>query len=98
MHGVKRLLWWLLAGSVGGFNRGRMLESLFEQPKNANELSKTLKLDYKTIRHHLEVLEKNNLVMYTCTGYGRMFFPSDLIENNKAIFDEIWSKIGKKLK
>ena len=98
MHGVKRLLWWLLAGSVGGFNRGRMLESLFEQPKNANELSKTLKLDYKTIRHHLEVLEKNNLVMYTGTGYGKMFFPSDLIENNKVIFDEIWSKIGKKLK
>ena len=98
MHGVKRLLWWLLAGSVGGFNRGRMLESLFDQPKNANELSKTLKLDYKTIRHHLEVLEKNNLVMYTGTGYGRMFFPSDLIENNKVIFDEIWGKIGKKMK
>jgi hypothetical protein len=27
MHGVKRLLWWLLAGSAGGFNRGGFLRS-----------------------------------------------------------------------
>ena len=98
MHGVKRLLWWLLSGSVGGYNRGRILEELFKQPRNANELSKNLCLDYKTIRHHLEVLEKNNLATYTGSGYGKMYFPSDLLEKNKEYFDEIWSKIGKKIK
>ena len=60
MHGVKRLLWWLLSGSVGGSNRGRILEELFTQPINANELANVLDLDYKTVRHHLDVLEKNN--------------------------------------
>jgi DNA-binding transcriptional ArsR family regulator len=98
MHGVKRLLWWLLSGSAGGGNRGRILEQLFEQPRNANELSKILNLDYKTVRHHLKMLENNNLAVYTGQGYGKMYFPSELLENNKAYFDEIWGKIGKKKK
>lgn len=98
MHGVKRLLWWLLAGSSGGINRGRILDELFKQPHNANDLSNVLKLDYKTIRHHLSVMEKNNLITRTGSGYGQMYFPSDLIEKNKEIFVEIWSKIGKKNK
>ncbi len=98
MHGVKRLLWWLLAGSAGGINRGRILEELFKQPHNANDLSKVLNLDYKTIRHHLSVLEKNNLITYTGRGYGQMYFLSDLLENNMDIFNEIWGKIGKNKK
>lgn len=98
MHGVKRLLWWLLSGSAGGFNRGRILEVLFDQPRNANELSSILNLDYKTIRHHLRVLEKNNLITHTGSGYGQMYFPSDLLEKNVEFFNEIWGKIGKKNK
>lgn len=98
MHGVKRLLWWLLSGSAGGSNRGRILVELFEQPRNANELAKLLSLDYKTVRHHLRVLEKNNLATYTGSGYGKMYFPSDLLEKNREYFDEIWIKIGKKMK
>ena len=96
MSPVKRLLWWILAGSAGGLNRGRILELLFEKPSNANEISKILKLDYKTVRHHLKVLEKNNLVTSMGVDYGKVYFPSDLLENNRDIFLEIWSKIGKK--
>jgi DNA-binding transcriptional ArsR family regulator len=96
MNAMKRLLWWLLAGSIGGVNRGRLLEELFHTPRNANELSKLLMLDYKTIRHHLDVLEKNRLIISTGTGYGKNYFPSDLLEANKTLFQEIWGKIGKK--
>lgn len=96
MSPVKRLLWWILAGSVGGINRGRILELLFETPCNAHELSKLLELDYKTVRHHLKVLEKNNLITHMGSDYGKIYFPSDLLEKNKSIFDEIWSKIWKK--
>ena len=98
MHGVKRLLWWILSGSAGGFNRGRILKELFTQPRNANELAKVLDLDYKTVRHHLGVLEKNNLATHTGSGYGKMYFPSDLLEKNEDYFDEIWGKIGKNMK
>lgn len=96
MGPVKRLLWWILAGSAGGLNRGRILVLLFKKPSNANEISRILNLDYKTVRHHLRVLEKNNLVTSMGTDYGKVYFPSDLLEKNKAIFDEIWGKIGKK--
>ncbi|HEB37561.1 MAG TPA: ArsR family transcriptional regulator [Thermoplasmatales archaeon] len=96
MHAVKRLLWWILAGSVGGFNRGRILEVLLAQPKNAHELSQMLELDYKTIRHHLEVLEKNRLVTAMGSDYGKVYFPSDLLEEHVEYFNEIWGKIGKK--
>jgi len=98
MHGVKRLLWWLLAGSAGGINRGRILDELFKQPHNANDLANVLSLDYKTVRHHLSVLEKNNLITFTGSGYGQMYFPSDLLETNSNIFYEIWGKIGKNKK
>lgn len=96
MNAMKRLLWWLLAGSAGGVNRGRILEELFHTPHNANELAKVLTLDYKTIRHHLEVLEKNHLITSTGSGYGKTYFPSDLLETNTVIFQEIWAQIGKK--
>ncbi len=96
MHAVKRLLWWLLAGSAGGINRGRMLEELFTTPHNANELAKILNLDYKTIRHHLEILEKNNILTSTGSEYGKVYFPSDLMEEHHNLFNEIWAQIGKK--
>jgi len=97
MHGVKRLLWWLLAGSVGGLNRGRILEELFNQPRNANELAKAVGLDYKTVRHHLRGLERNRLVTSMGSGYGKVYFPSDMLEENVDFFNEIWGKIGKKV-
>ena len=96
MHAVKRLLWWLLAGSAGGPNRGRMLDEILEQPHNANELAKILDLDYKTIRHHLDLLEKNQLVTSIGSGYGKMYSASDLLEEHEEIFREIWGRIGKK--
>jgi len=96
MHAVKRLLWWILAGSAGGLNRGRIIELLFEKPRNANEISKVLNLDYKTVRHHIRVLEKNNLITSMGSDYGKVYFPSDLLEKHKEFFDEIWGKIGKK--
>jgi len=96
MHAVKRLLWWILAGSAGGMNRGRILEMLFDEPRNANEIAKILDLDYKTVRHHLKVLERNNLVVATGSGYGKLYFPSDLLEKHRDFFEEIWGRIGKK--
>ena len=96
MHALKRLLWWLLAGSAGGFNRGRILEVLLEKPVNAHELSQRVNLDYKTVRHHLGVLERNRLVTSMGEEYGKMYFPSDLLEEHVEYFNEIWGRIGKK--
>lgn len=98
MYAVNKLLWWILAGSAGGLNRGRILEQLFKRPQNAHELAQLLVLDYKTIRYHLRVLEKNRLIISIGSEYGKNYFPSVLLEENQAYFDEIWNKIGKKHK
>ena len=96
MAPIKNVLYWLLANSLGGFNRGRILEELFRKPQNANELSKNLNLEYKTIRYHLKVLEENGLITSVGGGYGKTYFPSENLEENIVIFKEIWDEIGKK--
>jgi DNA-binding transcriptional ArsR family regulator len=97
-HAMKRVLWWLIAGTKGGVNRARMINALNDRPYNANQLSEVLKLDYKTIRHHLKVLSENNVVTSTGSGYGSMYFLSQTMEENYALFEEIWDKIGNKFK
>ena len=96
MAPIKNVLYWLLANSLGGFNRGRILKELFKKPQNANELSKNLNLEYKTVRYHLKVLEENVLITSVGGGYGKTYFISENLEENKVIFIEIWDEIGKK--
>jgi DNA-binding transcriptional ArsR family regulator len=59
----RSLLWYLLVGTRGGPNRGRILDELVASPKNAHRLSESLALDYRTVRHHLRLLEKNGLII-----------------------------------
>jgi DNA-binding transcriptional ArsR family regulator len=58
----RSLLWYLLVGTRGGPNRSRILDELLESPKNAHRLAESLSLDYRTVRHHLLLLEKNGIV------------------------------------
>src|SRR5437660_410009 len=57
----KRLLWYLIDSTKGGYNRARILEFINLQPANANQIASELRLDYKTIIHHIAVLSKNGL-------------------------------------
>lgn len=60
--GYRSLLWYLLAGTRGGPSRIRILELLRISPHNPNQLALALGVDYRTIRHHLRILEQNGLV------------------------------------
>ena len=93
----KRLLWYLIASTRGGVNRAKIINFLSESPSNANQLSIQLKLDYKTIIHHLDVLKKNGLIISENEeSYGATYFISPLIEKNYSAFKEIMATIGKK--
>ena len=92
------LLQWLIGGTRGGVNRGRIIEALREEPMNANQLGNLLGVDYRTIRHHLDVLEKNKLISSMGERYGKMYFISLELENNYDVFEEIWVEFGKRLK
>ncbi|SCG85958.1 ArsR/SmtB family transcription factor [Methanobacterium congolense] len=91
---MKKLLWWLIAGKRGGINRARIIKALAERPYNMHQLSEELNLDYKTVRHHIKILEKNKLIKPTGDKYGKLYFLSGEMEENYGIFEEIWEKIG----
>ena len=93
---LKYLLGWLIAGTRGGPTRAKIIESLREAPQNANQLAIALKMDYKTMRHHLDVLEKNKLITSIGDRYGATYFLSQAMEDNYIVFEEIAKKIGKK--
>jgi len=91
----KRLLWFVFAGSRGGFNRLRLVRTIKERPLNANQLAKELKLDYKAIQHHIKVLEKNNIVTKVGEKYNVTYFISTFLEVNMDTFNEIAEKLDK---
>ena len=92
---VRRLIWYLFAGSKGGDNRIKIIDLLKERPYNINQLAEALGLDYKAIQHHIMVLEKNNLVSRTGQKYGVLYFTSNYLEANIDSFNEIRSKLQK---
>lgn len=92
---ARRLLWYLFAGSKGGENRIKIINLLQDTPLNINRMAEVLKLDYKAVQHHVDVLEKNNLVSRMGKKYGIMYFVSNYLESNMDTFNEIITKINK---
>jgi len=95
---LKYLLGWLIAGTRGGVTRAKILETLRENPQNANQLANSLEMDYRTIRHHLKILQKNRIITSAGNGYGTTYFLSPEMEENYGIFEEIMNKLWKKQK
>ena len=93
---LKYLLGWLIAGTRGGPTRARIIETLKRKPQNANQLATLLGMDYRTIRHHLNVLQKNKIITSVGEGYGMTYFLSQTMEENYAIFEEILKGLWKK--
>lgn len=92
---AKRLLWFVFAGSRGGLNRLRIISHLKGSPANINQLSRELGLDYKAVRHHIGILEKNNMVEKEGEKYGVVYFISTFLEVNTEAFDEVAEKLDK---
>lgn len=93
----KRVLMYLLVGTKGGANRLQMIKVLRDEPMNANRMGERLALDYKTIQHHLRILQENNIVVTSTAGsYGAMYFLTPYVEKNIAVVEEIWARFGKR--
>jgi len=90
---MEAVLWQVLAGTRGGPNRARLLRALDRRPRNANQLADDLELSYKTVRHHLDVLEDNNVVRGGDSDYGRVYLPSDRVRRNWDTVEEIMSQL-----
>ncbi len=86
---------WLLVESRGGPIRSKILLLLRERPTNINRIAKELNMDYKTIKHHLDLLEKNGLVKRLGLRYGDVYFIND---NAYKHWDELYVLIKESLK
>jgi len=92
-NNLKRLMWYIFASMKGGPTRIRIVDCLLQHPYNMNQLGKELNLDYKTIKHHIKVLEENRIITSEEKKYGTIYFPTQLFEQNIAIFKEIKEKV-----
>lgn len=86
MEGV---LWNLLASSRGGQTRTRLIQELDERPRNPNQLAEELDMDYTTVRHHLEIFEKNNIVEKSDDEYGAPYLLTDQVRRHWDTVEEI---------
>ena len=90
---IIRLLWFLFAGTRGGDNRIKILDILIINPLNINKIAEELQLDYKTVQHHMRILEKNNLVTKIGDKYGILYFISNYMEKNIESYYNIKKKL-----
>ncbi|WP_226479918.1 ArsR/SmtB family transcription factor [Natrinema amylolyticum] len=90
---MEAALWYVLTGTRGGTNRVRILNALDEQPRNANQLAESLELDYKTIRHHLDVLLENDILTKSGDDYGAIYLPTDRTRRHWETVERIIEKV-----
>lgn len=86
---MEAALWYVFTGTRGGTNRARILRALDERPRNANQLAEDLELDYKTIRHHLDVLADNDIVRDSGDDYGAVYLPTQRVRQNWGTVEQI---------
>ena len=91
---MNTLLWQMLAGTLGGYTRGSILNMLADKPYNTNQLAEALNLDYQTTSHHLDVLANNGIITTESDKYCGIYFLSKDMEANLKNFNQIWEKIN----
>ncbi len=90
---MEAVLWYVLTGTRGGTNRVRILQTLDERPRNANQLAEDLDLDYKTVRHHLDVLEENDVLENSGDDYGAIYLPTDQARHHWDTIEQIMEQV-----
>lgn len=94
---AKLLLLYVFTGTRGGFTRLQIINLLSETPMNKNQLAQIMNLDYKAIQHHLNALEKNNLVTKLGEKYGATFYLSNYLEANILALHVVIEKLERQM-
>ncbi|WP_048054027.1 ArsR/SmtB family transcription factor [Thermoplasma volcanium] len=91
----KRLIWWLFYATRGGDMRRKIIDLIRNNPSNQHQISRVLGVNYRTVEHHLHILEQNNIVYGMGDKYGRTFFISQSFLDKLPIYDEFKNKVEK---
>jgi PAS domain S-box-containing protein len=99
MRSMRKTLSYLILGQKGGHNRIEMIKLLNDRPYNLNQLAEIMNLNYRTIKHHMDILLKNEVVSSSKTGgYGEVYFLTPDMEGNMHEFDDVIKKFEKSKK
>lgn len=90
---MEQALWYLFAGTRGGETRARIVRALSERPRNANQISDAIEMDYNTVRHHLEMLTEHDVVESGENEYGKLYFLTDYFEHHREEFETILDEV-----
>ncbi len=82
-----------MEASRGGPTRARILLLLRDLPLNPHQLARKLGLNYRTVLHHLEVLEKNGLVERLGDGYGAPYMLTEEASRNWSVVEESINRV-----
>jgi hypothetical protein len=76
--------------------RIRLVRTVIAKPLNAHQLAKELGVDYTTVRHHLEILVKHNVLEMVGESYGAVFYLSGWLTQKGELLAGILDEKGKK--
>lgn len=86
---LRRAFLFSIYGTRGGPVRLTLLRILSKNRMNINQISNQLKLDYKTVQHHMRVLEKSGFVNKEALSAENVYSLSVLVSSNKDLMNEI---------
>ena len=91
----KRMMVYVFVGTRGGQNRARIVELLRTEPTNPNKISEKLGLDYKTVQHHIKLLEENGVIVASSKEtYGAVYFLTPYFEKFFDSVKSMWVRFG----
>jgi DNA-binding transcriptional ArsR family regulator len=70
----------------GGPTRLKIINELYKSPQNKNQLAKKLKIQYRTVIHHMKILLEENIVERENKKYARLYFLTEDMYNNECKF------------
>lgn len=89
---VKRAFVFSIAGTRGGPVRLDVLKIIAKEKMNISQISIKMGMDYKTIQHHMRVLDKSGFVKKEMSKNESIYSVSDLIRSNNEIMEIIRRK------
>ena len=86
---MEKALWYLLVGTCGGEDRARIIDTLDERPRNANQLAERLDLDDNTVRHHIDMLQEHGVIEAGGDDCGKLYVLTDRFERHREEFERV---------
>lgn len=66
----------LIVCRKGGENTIKILECILQKPQNTNQVAKKLKLDYKTVAYHINIIEEHEYITAQTFQKRTYYYPS----------------------